>query len=98
MKLSAEQQAEIRERYGIRVNEACDKCGQLLGWVRFTRKNEQGEWCSHLCRDGAATVTIRRFKGGRPMKYRNEIEQRRANSRRQREYRTRCNENLPAIN
>jgi hypothetical protein len=32
------------------------------------------------------------------MKYRNEIEQRRANSRRQREYRTRRNENLSVIN
>jgi hypothetical protein len=53
MKLSAEQQAEIRERYGVCVNEACDKCGQVLGWVRFTFKDESGEWCSRECRDGA---------------------------------------------
>ena len=46
MKLSAEQQA------GVRVNEACDKCGQVLGWVRFTCKDEPGEWCSRQCRDG----------------------------------------------
>jgi hypothetical protein len=52
MKLSAEQQAEIRERYGICINEACDKRGQVLGWVRFTCKDEPGAWCSLECRDG----------------------------------------------
>ena len=52
MKLSAEQQAAIRERYGVCVNEACDKCGQVLGRVRFTSKDEPGEWCSRECRDG----------------------------------------------
>ena len=52
MKLSAEQQAAIRERYGVCVNEACDKCGQVLGRVRFTCKDEPGEWCSRECRDG----------------------------------------------
>src|SRR5262249_3700886 len=40
---------------GIFVTECCDKCGQLLGAVRFTRKNSRGEWCSRKCRDRADT-------------------------------------------
>src|SRR5262249_31535581 len=48
---------EIRRRRledrAIYVKEACDKCGQLLGAVRFTRKDDPGVWCSRECRDGA---------------------------------------------
>ena len=41
----------LRER-GIWITEACDKCGQLLGAVCWTRRGEPGEWCSAACRDG----------------------------------------------
>jgi len=48
---------ELRRRLladrGIYVTEACDRCGQLLGSVRYTRKGESGVWCSRECRDGA---------------------------------------------
>ena len=48
--------AEVRRRLqgerGIYVTEACDRCGQLLGPVRFTRKDELGVWCSRECRSG----------------------------------------------
>jgi len=47
---------ELRRRLlgdrGMYVKEACDKCGQLLGPVRYTRRGEDGVWCSRECRDG----------------------------------------------
>jgi len=53
---------------GIVVEECCDRCGQLLGAVRFTRKNEPGVWCSRGCRGDIERPAIR--KGGRPRKHR----------------------------
>jgi hypothetical protein len=48
---------ELRQRLkwerSICVNEACDRCGALLGAVRFTRAGESSVWCSRKCRDGA---------------------------------------------
>ena len=45
---------EIRRRlladHGISVNECCDKCGQLLGAVRYIRKGDSGVYCSPDCR------------------------------------------------
>ena len=45
---------ELRRRLfgdrGISVAECCDKCGQLLGAVRFVRRGEPGVWCSPECR------------------------------------------------
>jgi hypothetical protein len=69
MKLSKSQIAELRSR-GIYITEACDRCGQLLGSVRWTRKGEPGEWCSRECRDGKSEAQkhearIER-KAGRP--------------------------------
>jgi hypothetical protein len=55
MKLTSEQQLRIRESHGICVNEVCDKCGQVLAEVRFTIKDQPGEWCSRLCRGDVAT-------------------------------------------
>jgi hypothetical protein len=47
---------ELRRRLlkdrGIYATEACDKCGQILGSVRFTRRDSSGDWCSRECRDG----------------------------------------------
>lgn len=66
--LNSEQQQIIRDRYGVCVNEACDTCGQIVGWVRFTRRTEPGEWCSRECRDGteAAARYDATRKVGRP--------------------------------
>ncbi len=52
MKLTKEQSRRILGERGIGITEACDKCGLLLGAVRWTRKCEPGEWCSAACRDG----------------------------------------------
>jgi hypothetical protein len=54
MKLTTAQAYELLAKYGIYVREACGRCGQLLGAVRFTRKGESGVWCSQECRDGTA--------------------------------------------
>lgn len=84
MKLTSEQQKQIRDKHGICVNEACDRCGHVLAEVRFTRKDEPGEWCSRECRDGveaAAKYTSTR-KVGRPRQYESRAD-------RQRAYRTR---------
>lgn len=53
MKLTREQAYELLSNYCCYVMEICDKCGQLLGPVRFTRHGESGVWCSRECRDGA---------------------------------------------
>jgi hypothetical protein len=52
MKLTQAHTLDLLAKYGVHVMEACDKCGQILGWIRYTRKNESGEWCSRECRDG----------------------------------------------
>ena len=52
MKLNQEQRQKLLHELGIGVTEACDKCGQLLGSIRWTRRSKPGEWCSPLCRDG----------------------------------------------
>lgn len=74
---------ELRRRLlaerGIYVNEACDKCGQLLGAVRWTRRGELGVWCSKACRGDAERPAIHR--GGRPRKHA-------TNAERQRVYRS----------
>ena len=53
MHLTGEQSYELLAKHGIYANEACDRCGQILGPVPFTRKGEPGVWCSRECRDGA---------------------------------------------
>jgi hypothetical protein len=55
MKLTKEQSQKLLRERGIWVTNACDKCGQLLGAVRCTRRGEAGKWCSSVCRDGIAT-------------------------------------------
>lgn len=52
MKLSREQSQKLLRERGIWTTEACDRCGNLLGSIRWTRKGESGEWCSTECRDG----------------------------------------------
>jgi hypothetical protein len=53
MRLTAKQSYALLEKHGCYVSEACDKCGQILGPVRYTRQGQLGEWCSRECRDGA---------------------------------------------
>jgi flavoprotein len=50
--------ADLRQRLqsdaGCRVTEACNRCGKLLGAVRFTYAGDSGAWCSRTCKDGVA--------------------------------------------
>ena len=52
MRLSEAQSRELLQTHGVYVTEACDRCGQILGHVRYTRRNQPGEWCTRACRDG----------------------------------------------
>ena len=64
MLLTVQQSYALLEKFGVYVNECCDKCGAIAavfpvskgthGGVckRFTRKNGLGVWCSRQCRDG----------------------------------------------
>jgi hypothetical protein len=52
MQLSTSQQAELRVTHGICANEVCNACLKPLDHIRYTRKNQPGEWCSRVCRDG----------------------------------------------
>lgn len=93
MKLTREQNQKLLRERGIWVTNACDKCGQLLGAVRWTRKDEEGEWCSAECRDGLkptprnsaggpeATASTRRIgarAAGRPRTHSSNAEKQRA--------------------
>ena len=57
MKLTKEQNRKVLRELGIWVADACDKCGQLIGSIRWSRYGERGEWCSGPCRDGIATCS-----------------------------------------
>jgi len=48
--LTVQQSYELLAKHGVFARECCDRCSQLLGAVRFTRKNEAGEFCSRACR------------------------------------------------
>jgi hypothetical protein len=50
--LTEEQSRALLQRYGAFVTEVRDKCGKILGPMRFTRCGQTGEWCSKRCRDG----------------------------------------------
>jgi hypothetical protein len=87
MKLTETQSRELLQKHGVYVTEACDKCGKILGHVRFSRFGEQGEWCSRLCRDGTEKIAVP--KSGTPRKYKTVVERHKANARYQRNYRQR---------
>jgi hypothetical protein len=89
MKLTCEQSQRLLHDRGIRITDACDKCGQLLGSVRWTRRGEPGDYCSAGCRDGikiagpklpiAPAVIARQIRigsrpSGRPRKHENNAE------------------------
>jgi hypothetical protein len=52
MLLTVQQAHELLAKHGVFAREICDKCGAVLGAVRFTRRDEVGVWCSRECRDG----------------------------------------------
>ena len=56
MKLTIEQRERLKLEHGICVDEACDRCGQVLGELRFITYGQPGEWCSRECRDGIAAA------------------------------------------
>jgi hypothetical protein len=80
MQLTIERAYELVLSHGVFARDCCDKCGRLLGAVRYTRRDDLGEWCSRECRGDAAHAAVHR--GGRPRKHR-------SNADRQRAYRSR---------
>ena len=76
MQLTIERAYELVLGHGVFARDCCDKCGRLLGAIRFPRKDEIGEWCSRECRGEATRAVIHR--GGRPRKHRSNAERQRA--------------------
>src|SRR5205823_14378517 len=80
---------ELLANYGFFAREICDKCGIVLGAVRFTRHGEAEVHCSRECRgDAQGSATHRQ---GRPRKYRTDRERRAAKTRQQQVYRSNPN-------
>jgi hypothetical protein len=63
MQLTLKQSYDVLAKHRVFARKCCDKCGQLLGAVRFTRMDEVGEWCSRECRGDGERQAAR--KGGR---------------------------------
>src|SRR6266480_6356113 len=67
MLLSIQKSYDLLAKYGCFAREICDKCGIVLGAVRFTRYGESEVYCSRECRgDAPRSVTLRL---GPPRKY-----------------------------
>lgn len=95
MLLTVQRSYELLAEHGVFAREICDKCGLVLGAVRFSRRSESGVWCSRECRgDGERRATR---KGGRPRKYATKDARRSAerlqSAERQREFRGRVQRN-----
>ena len=86
MQLTTERAYGPFTSHGVFARDYCNRCGRLLGAVRFTRRDEIGEWCSRDCRGDGTRITVR--KGGRPRKYRTHEQRRAAKTRQQRDYRS----------
>jgi len=67
MTLTSTQAYVLLAKHGVFALAACDRCGQLLGAVRYTRSGDAGEWCSSACRGDGDRPIVRR--GGRPRKH-----------------------------
>jgi hypothetical protein len=84
--LTIQQTYELLEEHGVFAREICDKCGAVLGAVRFTRYSEPEVYCSRECRgDADRSATLR---PGRPRKYKTDRERRAAKTRQQQVYRS----------
>ena len=70
MRVAEAQSRALLAKHGVYVTEVCDKCAKILGPVRFARNDEQGEWCSRLCRDGfehkAGSCLVRDYRAKNP--------------------------------
>jgi len=89
MLLTIRKSYEILAKYGCFAREICDKCGIVLGAVRFTRRGESEVCCARECRgDAQRCATHRR---GRPPKFKTERERRTAKTRQQQVYRSQPN-------
>ena len=89
MLLTIQQGYELLANYGCFAREICDKCGVVLGAVRFTRYGESEAYCSRECRgDADSSATLR---PGRPRKYKTDRERRAAKTRQQQVYRSHPN-------
>ena len=80
MRITEEQSRLLLAKHGVYVTEVCDKCGKILGHVRFTRYGEPGAWCCRECRDGVAAAERHRAtrKGGRPRKHETDADRQKA--------------------
>ena len=87
MTLTTTQAYELLAKHGVYALSACDKCGAILGAVRYTRRGEAGEWCSPECRGDSEWRTT--HKGGRPPKYRDDRARKNAHAQQQRGFRQR---------
>ena len=89
MLLATQKSYELLAKYGFFAREICDKCGNVLGAVRFTRHSESEVYCSRECRgDAHRSATLRR---GRPRKHKTDRERRAAKTRQQQVYRSHPN-------
>ena len=52
MQLSEAQRCELLCVHGTYVTDACDRCGAVIGPIRWTIRGVPGVWCSRKCRDG----------------------------------------------
>lgn len=76
MRLATQQACELLAKRGIYVKECCGRCGRLLGPVSYTRKGEDGVWCSRECRGDVQRQAIP--MGGRPRKHETGADRQRA--------------------
>src|ERR1700682_3156192 len=53
MLLTIQKSYELLANFGFFAREICEKCGIVLGGVRFTRHNESKVYCSRECRGDA---------------------------------------------
>jgi hypothetical protein len=90
MLLTVQQGYELLANYGCFAREICDKCGIVVGAVRFTRYGESEVYCSRECRGDADRSSTHR-RGGRPRKYKTDRERRTAKTLQQRVYRSHPN-------
>src|ERR1700687_3703830 len=67
MRISLTATYDLLAKRGVFAREACDRCGQVLGSVRYTRLADAGVWCSRACRGSIERPAIHR--GGRPRKH-----------------------------
>jgi hypothetical protein len=89
MLLAIQKSYELLANSGCFAREICDKCGIVLGAVRFTRHGESEMYCARKCRGDAQRSATHRQ--GRPREYETERERRTAKTRQQQVYRSHPN-------